>query len=383
MSENRPRFVIAGAGGIGTAAAVLLAALGERDYDLVLWDADESQLARAAHTIPDGHRVKGVETLRVPRGEAPAVLRRALAAADIVLDCLPGSAAPFVARLALDHGLHYVNLTEHVAETEQILAMARGADTAFALQTGLAPGFVNVVGHRLLRDLCRDLSIERVDRLEMRVGALTVHARAPHFYGFTWSPSGVATEYLEPAAVVRDFATTTRPSLSARETLVVDGVVYEEDLTSGGAADLPTAFAGRVRDLDYKTLRYPGHYGWVEERLAELRAEGHRGGELIAALQREMEAAIPRVEDDRVVVYAAVEGRDGRGVPHRREVAHHVHPAVFAGVRLRAIQTTTAAPLVEVAHLLLAGGYRGPVLQSEIDPDGFLDGPFVSAVYGG
>lgn len=382
MSENRSRFVIAGAGGIGTAAAVLLAALGERDYDLVLWDADAENLARAEGTVPRDHRVRSVETLCVPRGETPPELSRALDAADIVLDCLPGSAAPFVARLALEHRLHYVNLTEHVAESDEILALARGAETAFVLQTGLAPGFINVVGHRLFRDLCRDFGIERIDRLKMRVGALSVHAHAPHFYGFTWSPAGVATEYLNPAVVVREFEKTTRPSLSRRETLIVGGVVYEEDLTSGGAADLPDALAGRAREIDYKTLRYPGHYAWVDEQLATLRDDGYQGKELIRALQQRMEEAIPRVEDDRVVVYAAAEGRDRRGVPHLYEEAHRVHPAVFAGVRLRAIQTTTAAPMVEVAHLLLSGGYRGPVLQSEIDPDGFFAGPFVSAVYG-
>jgi len=382
MNQDRSRFVIAGAGGIGTAAGVLLAALGERDYDLVLWDANAGNLERAAATIPRDHRVRSVETLHVARGETPPELHRALEAADIVLDCLPGSAAPFVARLALEHRLHYVNLTEHVAETDEILALSRDAETAFVLQTGLAPGFSNIVGHRLFRDLCHDFEIDKIDRLKMRVGALTVHAHAPHFYGFTWSPAGVATEYLKPAVVVRDFEKTNRPSLSRRETLIVGGVVYEEDLTSGGAADLPDALAGRVRDLDYKTLRYPGHYAWVEEKLAELREEGHEGKALIRALQTVMEAAIPRVEDDRVVVYAAAEGRDSRGIPHLYEEAHRVHPGVFAGVRLRAIQTTTAAPMVEVAHLLLDGAYRGPVLQSEIDPDGFLGGPFVSAVYG-
>ena len=382
MKNERKRYVIAGAGGIGTAAGVLLAVVGREDCDLVLWDADPKALKRAHDRLPrDGH-VRSVETLEVAPGETPEALVRTLEAADIVLDCLPGAAAPFVARLALDHRLHYVNLTEHVAETNEILAMARGADTGFALQTGLAPGFINVVALRLFHDFCRDFEVETVERIRMRVGALTVHAQAPHFYGFTWSPAGVATEYLEPAVVVRDFATTTRPSLSERETLIIDGVPYEEDLTSGGAADLPQALAGRVRDLDYKTLRYPGHYRWVEEQLAALDGEAGDGNGRIRALQATMERDVPRCDDDRVVVYASVQGHDEHGVPRLREEVHHVHPVELGGVRLRAIQTSTAAPLVEVAHMLLAGGYRGPVLQSEIDPYEFLGGRFVSQIYG-
>ena len=37
------------------------------------------------------------------------------------------------------------------------------------------------------------------------------------------------------------------------------GVKRNGPLTSGGAADLPDHFAGRVDRLDYKTLRHPGH----------------------------------------------------------------------------------------------------------------------------
>lgn len=379
MGESSKRYVIAGAGGIGTAAAVLLAVLGSEDCEVAFWDADADALDTAAATVPQDGRVRALDTVHVPPGEESAELDRLLAAADIVLDCLPGALAPMVAGRALEHGLHYANLTEHVAETDRILEMADGADTAFVLQTGLAPGFVNVLAHRMMRDFERDFAVRSVDRLKMRVGALTLHAHAPHFYGFTWSPAGVATEYLEPAVVVRDFETTRRPALSERETLVIDGARYEEDLTSGGAADLPEAFAGQVRDLDYKTLRYPGHYAWVEEQLAALPRDG---AARVRALQQVMEREIPRCYEDKVVVYVSVEGRDPKGVPHLREEVHQVWPVDLAGVRLRAIQTATAAPLVEVAHMLLDNGYRGPILQSGIDPDGFLGGPFVSAVYG-
>ncbi|MDI1305570.1 MAG: saccharopine dehydrogenase, partial [bacterium] len=86
------------------------------------------------------------------------------------------------------------------------------------------------------------------------------HAVAPHYYGFTWSPVGVATEYLEDTIVIRNSIKTTLPSLSERKTVIIDGITYEEDLTSGGAADLPDALSGKVGSLDYKTLRYPGHY---------------------------------------------------------------------------------------------------------------------------
>jgi saccharopine dehydrogenase-like NADP-dependent oxidoreductase len=154
--------------------------------------------------------------------------------------------------------------------------------------------------------------------------------------------------------------------------------LYEEDLTSGGAADLPDAFAGRVRTLDYKTLRHPGHYEWVSGQLKRI------GNEVdpISALQRVMEEEIPHVEDDQVVLYAAVEGKDASGVLRRREVSKQIVPQVVGKHTLRAIQATTAAPLIQSAQLLLESALKGVVLQSQINPEAFLNGDFVKSVYG-
>lgn len=52
-----------------------------------------------------------------------------------------------------------------------------------------------------------------------------------------------------------------------------------------------------------------------------------------------------------------------------QEEVLHVRPVELEGVGLRAIQTTTAAPMADIAHILPTEDYRGPVSQSEIDPD--------------
>jgi len=49
---------------------------------------------------------------------------------------------------------------------------------------------------------------------------------------------------------------------------------------------------------------------------------------------------------------------------------------------LRAIQSTTAAPLCEMARMMIENDWKGTVLQSEIDPESFMKGPYVSAIYG-
>jgi saccharopine dehydrogenase-like NADP-dependent oxidoreductase len=141
---------------------------------------------------------------------------------------------------------------------------------------------------------------------------------------------------------------------------------------------LPDALSGRVRSLDYKTLRFSGHYAWVEKQLAEMK----RSENPIAALQKKMQAVIPHIEEDHIVLYAAVEGKDIEGVLRRREVSKRIFPQKVGNHQLRAIQTTTAAPLVQAAQLLLENPNKGVLLQSQINSDKFLNGNYVVRVYG-
>ncbi len=376
--SKKHQVLIAGAGGMGSAVGLLLREIGDFEVDLFLGDADAGKARAAAAWIREGSLKPGeAHPFHLPLEGTSPELDEALSAADILLDCLPGKEAPRMARLARQHDLHYANLTEHVEETEEIREIAQGASRGFLLQTGLAPGYVNVLGHSLYQRFCREQDAGGADRLEMRVGALTTTSRPPHYYGFTWSPSGVATEYVKPATVLRDGRRTTRPSLSERCTVVIDGVTYEEDLTSGGAADLPAALEGKVRHLDYKTLRYPGHYAWIEGLLAA----APEGEDPIDYLQGCMEASVPFLEDDLVVVYAGVEGRGAGGARHRLERYLLIRPSRVGARTLKAIQSTTTAGLAESARFLLTEEPQGVVLQSQIDPAHFMAGPFVSAIY--
>jgi saccharopine dehydrogenase-like NADP-dependent oxidoreductase len=259
-----------------------------------------------------------------------------------------------------------------------VSAIAEGAEQGFLLQTGLAPGFVDVLAHGLYQRFCRENGVDGADSVTLRVGALTTTAHPPHYYGFTWSSIGVAVEYVEPATVIREHRRTTRPSLSDRAQIIVDGVVYEEALTSGGAADLPSVLEGKVRSLDYKTLRYPGHYAWVQGLLDEAPEEGRA-----EHLQALMEQAVPFVEDDLVVIYSAVEGPGAGGGLRRLEKSFLIRPRRVGARTLKAIQATTASALAESARLLLTDACPGVCLQSQIDPAKFMAGPFVGTIYHG
>ncbi len=372
-------IIIAGAGGIAEAVGLILAERSKVSPTLFIGNRTLSKAQEVVQWIKRGtSKVTTVKAFELNPGALSQEAREIFQQGDILLDCLPGGLAPQMARYAKTYHLHYANLTEYVEETNQIMALGRDAKTGFVLQTGLAPGYINVLAHKMFLDFCDDFRVEKVGYLGFKVGALTHCAVSPHFYGFTWSPVGVATEYVKEAIALRNFRKTSLPSLSERGQLIIDGVLYEDDLTSGGAADLPDALAGRVRTLDYKTLRHPGHYQWVSD---QLKSVGDKEGS-IPALQRVMEEEIPHVEDDQVVLYAAVEGKDSSGVLRRREVSKQILPQVVGKHKLRAIQATTAAPLIQAAQLLTESRLQGVVLQSQISPDAFLNGDFVKSVYG-
>ncbi len=372
-------IIIAGAGGIAQATGLILAELSKVTPTIFIGNRTLTRAEHMSQWIQDGtNKTCSIYTFELNADalspEAEAIFEKG----DILLDCLPGSLAPLMAGHAKKYHLHYANLTEYVDETNQIMDMTRNAETGFVLQTGLAPGYINVLAHKLFQDFCHDFQVAKVESLKFRVGALSRHATAPHFYGFTWSPVGVATEYIKDAVVLRNYQKRNLPSLSERRTLMIDGVAYEEDLTSGGVANLPDALAGRVRTLDYKTLRYPGHYEWIEQQLEQI----ENSEDIITALQERMEESIPHVEDDLVVLYAAVEGKDKEGILRRREVSKRIFPQMVGRHQLRAIQITTAAPLIQCAQLLLESDLKGVILQSQIDPVSFLEGDFVRHFYG-
>lgn len=372
-------IIIAGAGGIAEAVGLLLMEWSEVPPTLFIGDRTYSKAKKVAHWIQEGTTKSGsIQDFHLAENGLTDEMKTILRQGDIILDCLPGSQAPRIAQFAKDYNLHYANLTEYVAETEEIIALAKDAKIGFILQTGLAPGYIDLLANGLFQQFCSDFEVDKVDKLEFKVGALTNHAVNPHYYGFTWSPVGVATEYIKDTTVLRDYKKTNLSSLSERSAIIIDGIMYEEDLTSGGAADLPDALLGKVRSLDYKTLRHSGHYAWVQEQLDNL----ENTSEAIKSLQEKMEAIIPHIEDDQIILYAAVEGKDSMGVLRRREIAKRILPQIVGRHQLRAIQTTTAAPLVQAAQLLLESSLSGIILQSQIDPIPFLNGNYIVPVYG-
>ena len=348
--------VVIGAGKIGATVAGLLGATG--DYRVTLADRSPDALARI---------------------DAPARLR--VVAADVedgakLVDLLNGqfavlNAAPFhltlpIAEAARAARSHYLDLTEDVASTRRVRALAAGADAAFIPQCGLAPGFVSIVAFDLIKRFAE------LDSVKLRVGALPQYPSNALNYNLTWSTDGVINEYCEPCEAIVDGVRREVPPLEGREEFSLDGVTYEAFNTSGGLGTLCDTLEGKVRNLNYRTIRYPGHAVIMRALLNDLRLRDRRD-----VLKDILEHAVPTTLQDVVIIFVTVAGRiDGQLV--QETYASKIYSREVDGRTLSAIQITTAAAICTVLDLLAVGELpqRGFVRQEDIPLRAFLQNRF-------
>ena len=291
-----------------------------------------------------------------------AALEAALAGHELLVNALPFHFAARVAAVARTRGVHYLDLTEDVAAAGAIRALADGAEAVLMPQCGLAPGVIGMLGAHLAG------RFDDLHDLHLRVGALSRHATNALRYNFTWSVDGLINEYCHPcAAIVQGRAVSVQP-LEGHETLVLDGDTYEAFNTSGGLGTLCETLAGRVRNLDYKTLRYPGHRDAMALLLHDLRLVERRD-----LLRQVLEHAVPHSREDMVIVFASATGRRGGRLEQETRMAR-IQGGRLRGVDRTAIELATAAGVVGVFELLRAGRLpsRGFVGQERVGLEDFL-----------
>ncbi|TWI92483.1 saccharopine dehydrogenase (NAD+, L-lysine forming) [Roseibium hamelinense] len=292
-----------------------------------------------------------------------AALDRALSGMDAVLSCLPFALNAAVARTAHALGAHYFDLTEDVATTKAIREMAATSRGLMAPQCGLAPGFVGIVGAHLIEtlDTCRSC--------RMRVGALPQHPSGLMGYSFNWSPEGVVNEYLNDCEVLEGGQIKMVSAMEWIEKIVIGGVELEAFTTSGGLGTMCETYLGRVSDIDYKTMRYPGHVKQMNFFFHELMMRDRR-----EEAGRILVDAKPPVCDDVVYIHVAAEGTaDGDLV--RREFVRALRPVEIGGRMRTAISWTTASSVVAVIEMLRDGHLpaSGFLKQEDIPLGAFLN----------
>src|SRR6202166_4993664 len=236
-------IVIVGAGKIGAMIAELLG--GSGDYSVTVVDRSQHQLDRLETAVPIAKIAADIT-----QGDA---LQGILKGKFAVLSAAPYHATRLIAEAAKAAGAHYLDLTEDVASTRVVKQLAAGSRTAFIPQCGLAPGFITIVASDLAS------RFDELQDVRMRVGALPKFPSNALNYNLTWSTDGVINEYCEPCEAIVNGQLVSVPPLEDVEHFALDGVHYEAFNTSGGLGSLCQSLGGKVRNLAYRTIRYPGH----------------------------------------------------------------------------------------------------------------------------
>ena len=166
--------------------------------------------------------------------------------------------------------------------------------------------------------------------------------------------------------------------LDGLERITIDGTEYEAFNTSGGVATMCETFAGKVQELNYKTLRYPGHRDLMKFLLHDLNLAPRQ--ELVTQI---FDQEVPLTESDVVVFYVSAVGTDEEGRLKQRSFIKKLLGDTVQGRKLNAIQLTTAAGICGVLELY-AKGKLGPgfVKQESVSLDAFLGTRWGGRVYG-
>jgi saccharopine dehydrogenase-like NADP-dependent oxidoreductase len=350
---------ILGAGKVGTAIATLLDTA--RFVDSVLL-ADVQTVANL-----DGLRKAHFSKLDVlSETELAEFVRNR----DVIVSAAPYYLNKTIARACARFDRSYFDLTEDVDTANYVRSLATDCRSTFMPQCGLAPGAINIIASGLAN------SFKVVRSVEMRVGALPLSASNQMKYYLSWSTAGLINEYCHCGeALYQGLRIPTLP-LDGVEQLTIDGVEYEAFNTSGGVATMCETFEGLVAELNYKTLRYPGHRDLMKFLLYDLNLSQKQD-----LLTQIFEQEVPITFSDVVVLFVNSVGNEEGGLIQRSFVKK-IYAGTVGGRPLSALQLSTAAGVVAVIELFARGLLpAGFVKQESITLDQFFDTQWGGRVY--
>jgi lysine 6-dehydrogenase len=218
------------------------------------------------------------------------------------------------------------------------------------------------------------------DSIRIRVGGLPAHPVPPFHYERLFSVEGLINEYVEPPVLLRNGQIVTGEPLGDVETVEFDPPVgtLEAFNTSGGTSTLPETYGSRLKNLDYKTLRYPGHVAAMQW----LMHLGLFSSEPVSidgkdVIPRRLTAdrianTVPLGTQDRTVVRVEFSGTEnGRSRQHRLDVVDEYDQPND----LTSMMRMTAFPASIILQMCCDGriARRGVVPQEiAVDPDLFV-----------
>ena len=246
------KMLVLGAGLQGSACA----------YDLL--QTSDAQVTLADKQIGDlpaflrpylGHRLTALE---LDAREQEAVVST-LRSCDAVMCALPYYFNLPITQAAIEAGVHYCDLggnTQIVHDQEALHGSANDRRISVVPDCGLAPGLANILAAECVRRVGG-----RAHSVKLFVGGLPQHPKPPLNYQVVYSLEGALDYYTTPSWIIREGERMQVEPLTELEDVCFPAPLgtLEAFHTGGGLSTMPWAFKGIVQNMEYKTLRYPGH----------------------------------------------------------------------------------------------------------------------------
>ncbi len=329
-------------------------------YDLVHNDAVERVIVADIDTKCAESLAKEMGDKAEPRtvdGTDKSQLKKVFSEVDSVISAISYKVNLLHTQVAIDTGTHFCDLGGNYKIVESQLelnAQAKDAGVTVVPDSGLAPGMVNVIARQGIDYL------DRVESVKIRVGGLQQEPRPPLNYALIFSVEGLINEYVEPCMVLRDGKIKFEEPLVGFEEIVFPAPFgkLEAFNTSGGTSTLPLTYRGKIKDLDYKTIRYPGHGHkmWCLMKLGFMASEAVKiDGKDVSprrVLETLLEKNLPESGKDVTLVRVNVEGWKGT---ESRNVEYQVIDYFDDETGLTSMMRTTAFP-ASVTAMMMADG---------------------------
>lgn len=294
-------------------------------------------------------------------------VRREMKRADVALSAAHYRFNAMLTAEAARSGTHMVDLggnNDVVAKQIALGPKVARAGVTVVPDTGLAPGMTNLLALWAIEGM------ESVECVRIRVGGVPLRPEPPFDYQLVFATEGLVNEYVEDALVLRGGRLRSVESLTGIETLRFPPPfgTMEAFNTSGGASTLVRTLKGRVRNLDYKTVRYPGHcvrmhalkhLGFMDGRRVGVEGQAVRPRALTSVL---LERSLPSEGPDAVLVRVTAEGRRGG---RKRKVRVGLVDTLDRKTGLTAMMRCTAFPSACIAWMLGRGIITRPGVHEQ------------------
>jgi lysine 6-dehydrogenase len=176
---------------------------------------------------------------------------------DIIMSALPYTISAQASKVAVEAGVHLVDLSLEEQQWE-LDTPAKEAGVTLVPDCGVAPGIANILAGygASLMDEAEDIHIV--------CGGIPQKPVLPLGYRIVFSTQGLVDMYCEKSRIVRNGKIVEVDTLSGLEKVEFPGVGELEAFYTDGLSTLLRTMNGKVRNMDEKTARWPGHAEKIE-----------------------------------------------------------------------------------------------------------------------